>query len=149
MVKIPGTNVASGITPFSTEDRFPTHYSQYGKGGWRYVETKLELNRIPMERREYGMVVYVKEENRHYTLIGGLDDHDWEELDLGNGKPIKYELNEEKTTWNIKHDLNKYPSVTVTDSNGNTVVPDVQYIDANNILITFSVYPGRVTAYLN
>ncbi len=50
--------------------------------------------------------------------------------------------------WSIKHDLGKYPSVTVVDSGNNIVVGDVQYVDLNNVIIKFSAaFSGR--AYLN
>lgn len=51
-------------------------------------------------------------------------------------------------TWNIAHNLNKYPSVTIVDAGNIVVVGDVQYTDLNNLVVTFS---GGVTgkAYLN
>ncbi|MCM8710546.1 siphovirus ReqiPepy6 Gp37-like family protein [Clostridium sp. SYSU_GA19001] len=52
------------------------------------------------------------------------------------------------SVWNINHNLNKRPSVTIIDSSGNTVIGDVQYIDENNVKITFSsAFAGN--AYLN
>lgn len=51
-------------------------------------------------------------------------------------------------TWNIIHNLDKYPSVTVVDSSDQVCIGDVQYIDKNNIIITFSsAFSGK--AYLN
>jgi hypothetical protein len=50
--------------------------------------------------------------------------------------------------WNIEHNLDKYPSVTVVDSGGSVVEGEVDYIDRNNITLTFSgAFSGR--AYLN
>lgn len=50
--------------------------------------------------------------------------------------------------WKIKHNLNKYCSVSVVDSAGNVVVGDVNYIDKGNIEISFSAaFAGK--AYLN
>lgn len=50
--------------------------------------------------------------------------------------------------WSINHNLNKRPSVTIVDSAGSVVIGDVQYIDDNNIKITFSsAFSGNV--YLN
>lgn len=40
--------------------------------------------------------------------------------------------------WTIEHNLNKYPSVTVTDSAKSVVEGQVKYIDSNNLKITFS-----------
>lgn len=50
--------------------------------------------------------------------------------------------------WLITHPLQKYPSVTVVDSGGNTVFGDVQYQDKSNIVVDFRHgFSGR--AYLN
>lgn len=51
-------------------------------------------------------------------------------------------------TWQIQHNLDKFPSVSIVDSGNNLVVGEVKYIDSNNVLITFtSVFSGK--AYLN
>ena len=50
--------------------------------------------------------------------------------------------------WDINHNLDKYPSVTVVDSAGTQVYGDVNYVDRNHLTITFtSEFGGR--AYLN
>ena len=41
-------------------------------------------------------------------------------------------------TWNVTHNLSKYPSVTVTLSTGQVGIADVSYIDENNLTITFA-----------
>jgi len=52
------------------------------------------------------------------------------------------------TTWDITHDLDKYPSVTVVDSGGNVVVGDVEYLTTSHIRVHFSAeFSGK--AYLN
>lgn len=52
------------------------------------------------------------------------------------------------TTWDITHDLDKYPSVTVVDTGGNVVVGDVEYITTSHIRVHFSAeFSGK--AYLN
>lgn len=52
------------------------------------------------------------------------------------------------TTWDITHDLNKYPSVTAVDTGGNVVVGDVEYITTSHIRVHFSAeFSGK--AYLN
>jgi hypothetical protein len=51
-------------------------------------------------------------------------------------------------SWSVSHDLNKYPAVVIVDSGDNVVVGDIQYIDLNNIIITFtSTFSGK--AYFN
>ena len=50
--------------------------------------------------------------------------------------------------WEIHHNLKKYPSVTVVDSAGSTVIGDVNYTDLNSLIVTFSSEFSGV-AYLN
>lgn len=50
--------------------------------------------------------------------------------------------------WNISHNLNKYPSVSVVDSALSEVIGDIRYIDLNNITLTFSA-PFSGEAFLN
>lgn len=51
-------------------------------------------------------------------------------------------------SWMVAHGLGKFPSVTVVDSGGTTVVGDVAYTDANNLVLTFSAaFGGR--AFMN
>ncbi len=52
------------------------------------------------------------------------------------------------TSWNIQHNLGKFPSITVIDSAGTVVTGEYTYIDINNVTLTFSA-PFAGTAYLN
>lgn len=53
-----------------------------------------------------------------------------------------------QSTWYITHGLEKYPSVTVVDSGNNVVIGDIQYLNANQLTITFaSALLGK--AYVN
>lgn len=50
--------------------------------------------------------------------------------------------------WTIAHNLNRYPSVTVVDTTGTKIEPDISYTDSTTIQITFgAAYAGK--AYLN
>ena len=52
------------------------------------------------------------------------------------------------TIWSIAHNLEKYPSIKVVDTSGTVVMGNEQYIDTNNIVLTFSAaFAGK--AYLN
>lgn len=51
-------------------------------------------------------------------------------------------------TWNISHNLNKYPSVTITDSAGDQVEGEVHYNGLNSLTVSFSA-PFAGKAYLN
>ena len=51
-------------------------------------------------------------------------------------------------TWNITHNLDKFPSVSVVDSGNNVVIGDIQYTNTNELTITFNAsFSGK--AYLN
>ena len=50
--------------------------------------------------------------------------------------------------WNISHNLNKFPSVSIADSGGAAVQGLISYIDNNNLTISFSA-PFSGKAYLN
>lgn len=69
--------------------------------------------------------------------------------DLGIGdKTYVYSQSSALATWEINHNLAKFPSVSVVDSGGNVVVGDIKYIDQNNLTISFmSAFSGK--AYLN
>jgi len=52
------------------------------------------------------------------------------------------------TVWNIQHNLNNFPSITVIDNAGTVVSGEYTYIDNNNVTLTFSAgFAGK--AYLN
>jgi len=52
------------------------------------------------------------------------------------------------STWTVTHNLNKFPSVTIVDSNEEQIFGVVDYQSANTIILTFSAaISGK--AYLN
>ena len=65
-----------------------------------------------------------------------------------NDKTYEHRQNSPSKIWKIKHNLNKKPSATVTDSAGSQVIGDVIYIDNNNVELHFSA-PFSGVAYLN
>lgn len=67
-------------------------------------------------------------------LIG---NNSLDNLGIVNDKNYIHYQNTASDTWLINHNLNKYPAVNVVDSAGNEVVGDVEYIDVNNLKITF------------
>jgi len=50
--------------------------------------------------------------------------------------------------WVVNHDLNKYPSVTITDSANDQVEGEIHYNGVNSLTVTFSA-PFAGKAYLN
>lgn len=68
----------------------------------------------------------------------------------GGAGDLTYVFNQivPSATWNINHNLSKFPSVTVVDSADSVVFGDVTHIDNNNLTVTFnSAFSGK--AYLN
>lgn len=51
-------------------------------------------------------------------------------------------------TWNITHNLGKYPNVVVIDSGNTEVEGEVEYVDVNSVILRFSAAFGG-TATLN
>lgn len=59
-----------------------------------------------------------------------------------------YDQDTPSDEWVIQHNLDRYPSATVVDSAGSTIICDVQYDTVDQITIQFSAaFSGR--AYLN
>jgi hypothetical protein len=64
------------------------------------------------------------------------------------GSSFVYNQATPATIWNVNHGLGYFPNVVVVDSGGNEVVGDLQYVDNNNITLTFSsAFSG--SAYLS
>lgn len=64
-------NLTGSIAPFDTNDVYPTHQSIFGKGGYREVPDLETMNSITPQRREEGMLVYVKNNRTIYQLLDG------------------------------------------------------------------------------
>lgn len=83
---------------------------------------------------------YVDYEENVVTIIGGG----------GQGQDANYVFNQRvpANTWDIAHNMNKFPSVSIVDSGGNLVIGNINYVDRNNIQLTFNgAFSG--SAYLN
>lgn len=96
-----GTWVIAGITTPDSQDVFATHFAKLGRGGWRTVADLNELNNIPTDRREVGMVAWVTVENQAYQLIGGIGNGNWQELVIGGGpslQAVEYDNNSDGAT---------------------------------------------------
>lgn len=77
------------------------------------------------------------------SSITGLED-----ALLNLDKTFVFEQGVASNIWNITHNLNKYPSVTVVDSAGNEVIAEVTYTDLNRCVVTMTAaFKGK--AYLN
>ncbi len=54
------------------QDLYPTHFPQLGAGGLRTVVAVADLNLIPAEMRQEGMMAYVEFDQTYYTLRADL-----------------------------------------------------------------------------
>ena len=99
--------------------------------------------RIVTAIKEHGQLEGRDEPDQHsISSITGLQ----EELDRAN--TFVYEQCTSSDTWVITHNLNKHPSVTVVDSAGNEIYPEVNYDSENQCTIkTNGATTGK--AYLN
>lgn len=70
MAELKGTQVAAAIVPFTDLDTYATHDAEYGKGGFRSVDTNAKRDAIPAARKVKGMVVRVNETGLHYYWNG-------------------------------------------------------------------------------
>ena len=75
MSKIAGTTVLDTIVPPATTSKFPTHDSQYGKGGWRELNSWGELRSITRDRMRAGMAISIIGEGP-YILKSMGEDYD-------------------------------------------------------------------------
>ena len=105
-------------------------------------ENVLYINQVPMEKVS-GLTEEISDHVNNTTVHITS-----EERVLWNKRTYVHEQARVSDVWEVTHDLDKHPSVTVVDSAGTVVVGDVQYIDNSNIIITFNgAFSG--TAYLN
>ncbi|MHA1198085.1 MAG: hypothetical protein ACTSQF_01825 [Candidatus Heimdallarchaeaceae archaeon] len=118
------------------------HY--YDNDGTPYTTVSAANSAIPIGVRYYGLTCNVN--TIEYWYKDGLTDPDLvvKPLDLF------YQHNQQvpSSSWSVTHNLGKYPSVTVIDSVDNEVIGDMEYTDANNLVINFtSTFSGK--AYMN
>lgn len=73
---------------------------------------------------------------------------DVESMVSGSDKTYRFQQTTPSKEWVISHNLNKYPSVVITDALGNLIIGDVQYIDLNSLKINLTI-PTNGWANLN
>ena len=165
MADIKGTNVASKIVPYTTSDNYATHDEEYGRGGYRTVNTVAEMNAIPADRRKEGMLVYVKND-KYYRLNSR---NTFEDAGIGSsGGGNIYIVDTDKLNFELISDGkaatdNELTEVmTILERWGSSVIPlylqssidrkgyvgvlDVSVVDGTNI--NFSIpYNDAITLY--
>lgn len=80
----------------------------------------------------------------NFTLPSGPVGPEGPKGDKGDTAAASYvhEQATPSTTWNINHQLDFFPAVTVVDSGGSDVVGSISYVDRDNLVITFSTAFG-------
>lgn len=115
------------------------------RGSYRICSTLIERDAIPADNLKFGMQVFVQEDGNTYILE--IDLVTWTLVQQPSQEYIHNQIIG-TSVWNIPHGLNKFPTVTVTDSGNNVIVGDVRYIDSNNVVVSFTgSFSGK--AYLN
>lgn len=70
--ELKGTNIYAPIVPGTDEDKYPTHHSIYGKGGFKCVRSTAERDAIPVDRLEVPTLCYVFDDDLFYVWDGSL-----------------------------------------------------------------------------
>lgn len=84
-----------------------------------------------------GVILQGEKEGADYGLYGA-----------NNPETFVYTQSTPSDRWEIVHNLNKYPSVTIVDSAGSIVVGECEYVDMNTLVCTFKgAFSGE--CYLN
>lgn len=116
----------------------------------------------PVPSELYQIEQNITEMNNHppypdisgFWMIWNPQTHKYELSDIpvptegGGDKAYVFIQATASDTWEIKHNLYKYPSVSIVDTGDNIVYGDVEYIDINTCVCHFSA-PFSGKAYLN
>lgn len=155
MAELKGTQVAAIVVPFTDADKYATHDAEYGKGGFRSVETIALRDAISTERKTKGMVVRVNETGLHYYWNGSA----WAEwlpkgtmlvdamFDVNSTNPVQNKvittrINEHAAKFDdIYSKIKKIPIITV-----DTVWNATSNNPASSKAIESAISPIRTTA---
>ena len=101
--------------------------------------TKQDGNNVTIQ--ETNNIISLTEESVKVVHVGTL-------INTGVDASFIFSQNSNADVWEVEHNLDKYPSVTIVDSGDNIVYAEVQYVDSNNLTIRFNgATSGK--AYLN
>lgn len=67
----------------------------------------------------------------------------------GGDKSYVHDQGSPSDTWEVQHNLNKKPSVTVVNYYGVVVYGNVEYVDNNNVKLTFEAGAFSGKAFFN
>ncbi len=83
-----GVPLGGFISPTDSADTFPVTNPTFGLGGLRNVGSTADRDAIPADRREQGMLVFVENELKYYSLSGGTGNSNWEIFSSGAGAGV-------------------------------------------------------------
>lgn len=92
---------------------------------------------VTQGRAHDGLQVYVEDIQKLY-ILKGTTNADWVEIAVGGDLTYYFIENTPTTVWNVTHNLGKFPSVTILDSNDIEVEALVSHIDNNSLIINFN-----------
>ena len=94
-----------------------------------------------------GLITIPKERNVG-ACVGDINAN-FKYLDrTSNDKSVSFEQSAPATVWVVLHELDKYPSVTVIDSDGELTLCEIEYTNENTVTLRFSE-PTAGKVYLN
>lgn len=92
--------------------------------------------------------VVVVEDNKIRVVTVGIQGPPGAQGEPGTSIPLYIHTQAvPSATWNVTHNLNTYPAITVVDSANSVVIGDAEYLDTNNVVLSFSA-PFSGKAYL-
>ena len=122
-----GVDNKTYMTPLRTKQAILANKSGGGSGTSNYndLENKPKINNVTLEGNKTSSELGLTGD-KHFTYIKSTPD----------------------SVWEITHNLDKYPSVTIVDSAGSVVMGDITYTSKSALTVTFSAaFSGK--AYLN
>lgn len=122
-----GVDNKTYMTPLRTKQAILANKSGGGSGTSNYndLENKPKINNVTLEGNKTSSELGITSD-KHFVFTKSTPD----------------------SVWEITHNLDKYPSVTVVDSAGSVVIGDITYTSKSALTVTFSAaFSGK--AYLN
>lgn len=126
MAELKGTQVAASIVPFTDLDTYATHDAEYGKGGFRSVDTNEKRDAIPAARKVKGMVVRVNDTGLHWVWTGSA----WAEWLPKGSMVVDAALNANSTN----PVQNKVITPKITSLETNILILDGELTDLSDIV---------------
>ncbi len=103
-------NIISKIKP-KNDGLFPTFEDRDIFGGYQVRSNSTDRNNIPALNRKEGMLVYTQDDDKYYTLNGGLTDGYWTEVVFGGGGGSDFTLVHTGISYQIVDTTNQFISV--------------------------------------